>query len=155
MTRSILEAVVVASHEVSMLTGDRIAAVLAEQGLTPATAQALWLIDPDEAPPSMKTMAHRLFCNAPNLSFITNQLVEREFVERSVDPADRRSRVLTLTESGRRARATVIAATLALTPFARLSPEDLRELMKLLRKTLEPADQETGGPAAATGEIQG
>ncbi|MGN9782263.1 MarR family winged helix-turn-helix transcriptional regulator [Nonomuraea sp. ZG12] len=122
-----------------MLTSDRIDAVVAEQGLTQATAQALWMIDPHEAPPSMKAMADRLFCNAPNLSFVTNQLVDRGYVERSVDPDDRRSRVLTLTESGRRARATVIAATLALSPFARLSPEELLQLMKLLEKALEPA----------------
>jgi DNA-binding MarR family transcriptional regulator len=139
MTRSVLEAVVVANHEMFMLTSDRIDAVVAEQGLTQATAQALWMIDPNEAPPSMKAMADRLFCNAPNLSFVTNQLVDRGYVERSVDPDDRRSRVLTLTESGRRARATVIAATLALSPFARLSPEELLQLMKLLEKALEPA----------------
>jgi DNA-binding MarR family transcriptional regulator len=139
MTRSVLEAVVAANHELFMLTGDRLDAVLAEQGLTQATAQALWMIDPDEAPPSMKVMADRLFCNAPNLSFVTNQLVDRGFVERSVDPGDRRSRVLTLTESGRRARAAVIAAMLALSPFARLSHEELLQLMSLLEKAREPA----------------
>jgi DNA-binding MarR family transcriptional regulator len=134
MTRSVLEAVVVANHRLFMLTGDGIEAVLAEHGLTTVTAQALWMIDPDEAPPSMKEMAGRLFCNAPNLSFITNQLVDRGFVERSVDPDDRRSRVLTLTENGRRVRATVIAAMLAVSPFARLSPEELLRLKELLEK---------------------
>jgi DNA-binding MarR family transcriptional regulator len=134
MSRSVLEAVVVANHKVFMLTGDGLEAVLTEHGLTIATAQALWMIDPDEAPPSMKEMAGRLFCNAPNLSFITNQLVDRGFVERSVDPDDRRSRVLTLTGSGRRVRATVIAAMLAISPFARLSPEELLRLKELLEK---------------------
>ncbi len=134
MTRSVLEAVVVANHRLFMLTGDGIEAVLAEHGLTTVTAQALWMIDPDEAPPSMKEMAGRLFCNAPNLSFITNQLVDRGFVERSVDPDDRRSRVLTLTGDGRRVRATVIAAMLAVSPFARLSPEELLRLKELLEK---------------------
>ncbi|MFI7448953.1 hypothetical protein ACIBQX_15770 [Nonomuraea sp. NPDC049714] len=37
MTRSVLEAVVVANHEMFMLTSDRIDAVVAEQGLTQAT----------------------------------------------------------------------------------------------------------------------
>jgi DNA-binding MarR family transcriptional regulator len=134
MTRSVLEAVVVANHRLFMLTGDGIEAVLTEHGLTTVTAQALWMIDPDEAPPSMKEMAGRLFCNAPNLSFITNQLVDRGFVERSVDPDDRRSRVLTLTGDGRRVRATVIAAMLAVSPFARLSPEELLRLKELLEK---------------------
>lgn len=134
MTRSSLEAAVVASHEIFMLTSDRIEAVLAEHGLTHATAQALWVIDPDEAPPSMKVMAGRLFCNAPNLSFVMNQLVGRGYVERAVDPADRRSRVAALTENGRRVRAGVIEATLAMSPLARLDPDDLHHLLGLLRK---------------------
>ncbi len=134
MTRSVLEAVVVANHKTFMLTSDGMEAALAEHGLTHATAQALWMIDPHEPPPSMKVMANRLFCNAPNLSFVTNQLVDRGFVERSVDPDDRRSRVLTLTGSGRRVRATVIAAMLAISPFARLSPEELLRLKELLEK---------------------
>jgi DNA-binding MarR family transcriptional regulator len=134
MSRSVLEAVVVANHKVFMLTGDGLEAVLSEHGLTIATAQALWMIDPDEAPPSMKEMAGRLFCNAPNLSFITNQLVDRGLVERSVDPDDRRSRVLTLTGNGLRVRATVIAAMLAVSPFARLSPDELLRLKELLEK---------------------
>jgi DNA-binding MarR family transcriptional regulator len=134
MSRSVLEAVVVANHKLFMLTGDGLEAVLTEHGLTIATAQALWMIDPDEAPPSMKEMAGRLFCNAPNLSFITNQLVDRGLVERSVDPDDRRSRVLTLTGNGLRVRATVIAAMLAVSPFARLSPDELLRLKELLEK---------------------
>lgn len=128
-----------ANHELFMQTGDRIEAVLTEHGLTPATAQALWAIDPDQAPPSMKTLAGRLYCNAPNLSFVMNQLTDRGLVERSADPADRRSRVVALTDDGRRVRAAVIEATLALTPFARLGDEELRQLVDLLGKALEPA----------------
>ncbi|MCC8337908.1 MarR family winged helix-turn-helix transcriptional regulator [Streptomyces sp. R1] len=141
MTRSTLEAAVAANHELFMRTGDRIEGVLAEHGLTPATAQALWAIDPDEVPPSMKTLAGRLYCNAPNLSFVINQLTHRGLVERSADPADRRSRVVALTEDGRRVRAAVIEATLALTPFARLGDEELRMLVHLLGKALDPAEE--------------
>lgn len=139
MNRSALEAAVVANHAVFMQTSDRIEAALAEQGLTHATAQLLWAIDPDEPSPSMKEMASRLYCNAPNLTFVTNQLVDRGLVERSVDPADRRSRVVALTEDGRRVRESVIEATLAMSPLARLSPAELRHLMGLLGKALEPA----------------
>ncbi|MFH8491126.1 MarR family winged helix-turn-helix transcriptional regulator [Streptomyces longisporoflavus] len=134
-----LEAAVVANHEVFMRTSDRLAPVLAELGLTHATAQALWTIDPDEPPPSMKEMSRRLFCNAPNLSFVVNQLVDRGLVERSVDPADRRSRVVVLTKKGRRVRAEVVDHTLALTPFAGLSPQEVRQLTKLLGKALDAA----------------
>ncbi|MFF3489239.1 MarR family winged helix-turn-helix transcriptional regulator [Streptomyces sp. NPDC002701] len=143
MTRSALEAAVVANHEIFMQTSDRIQAVLAEHGLTHATAQALWAIDPAEAPPSMKELAGRLYCNAPNLSFVVNQLTGRGLVERSADPADRRSRVVALTADGRRVRSAVIEAMLALSPFARLHTDDLLNLVNLLRKVLEPA----AGPA--------
>ncbi|MFE2434669.1 MarR family winged helix-turn-helix transcriptional regulator [Streptomyces sp. NPDC059409] len=153
MTRSTLEAVVAANHELFMRTGDRIEAVLAEHGLTPATAQALWAIDPDQAPPSMKTLAGRLYCNAPNLSFVMNQLTDRGLVERNADPADRRSRVVALTDDGRRVREAVIEATLALTPFARLGDEELRKLVDLLGKALaseeEKAQDLAGRPPKA------
>ncbi|WP_432742817.1 winged helix DNA-binding protein [Streptomyces sp. JH002] len=147
MTRSDLEAVVVANHEIFLRTSDRIEAVLAEHGLTHSTAQALWAIDPDEAPPPMKELAGRLYCNAPNLSFIVNQLTRRGLVERSADPADRRSRVVALTDSGRRVRSAVIGGTLALTPFARLEPDDLLTLAGLLGKALAPTEE----PDAADG----
>ncbi|CAL9649307.1 MarR family winged helix-turn-helix transcriptional regulator [Streptomyces sp. enrichment culture] len=153
MTRSTLETVVAANHELFLQTSDRIEAVLAEHGLTPATAHALWAIDPDQAPPSMKELAGRLYCNAPNLSFVMNQLTHRGLAERSADPADRRSRVVALTEEGRRVRETVIGATLALTPFARLSAEELTRLVSLLGKALAPtaAGTEGGDPEDAEG----
>ncbi|HEY0248215.1 MAG TPA: hypothetical protein VGC45_08120, partial [Gryllotalpicola sp.] len=40
-------------------------------GLTLATAYALWVIDPDEAPPTMRVMTQRLRCAASNLTFIS------------------------------------------------------------------------------------
>ncbi|WP_311979586.1 MarR family winged helix-turn-helix transcriptional regulator [Promicromonospora citrea] len=96
-------------------------------------------IDPEEPPPSMTVMAERLHCNAPNLSFVVKQLVERGYAERATDPHDRRSRVVVLTDEGRQARAEVIAGTLERTPFAVLDGAELRELARLLAKALGPA----------------
>jgi DNA-binding MarR family transcriptional regulator len=132
-----------ANHEIFMLTGDRIEPALTARGLTHATAQALWAIDPAKPPPSMKALAEQLFCNAPNLSFIANQLIERGLVERSVDPTDRRGRVLHLTEKGRQVRQEVIVATLEASPFADCPPQLLREIATLLRQvaaTHRPTD---------------
>src|SRR5690242_4427400 len=120
MTSPDLAAAVAANHELFLLTSDRLGEVFAEHRLTPATAHALWVIDPEEPPPSMKAMAERLYCNASNLTFVTNQLVDRGLAERAIDPADRRSRVLTLTDRGCRVRAEIIRATLNRTPFAAL-----------------------------------
>jgi DNA-binding MarR family transcriptional regulator len=131
-----LLAAVTATYEIWMRTVDLVGPVLAGHRLTPATFQALWVIDPDEAPPSMKVVAERLHCNAPNLTFMTNQLIDRGLVERAMDPADRRSRVMVLTDKGRWVRAEVMRAALEGNPLAALTDGELRQLMTLLNRTL-------------------
>ncbi|WP_433696663.1 MarR family winged helix-turn-helix transcriptional regulator [Nocardiopsis sp. CA-288880] len=138
MTTPELTAVVAATHDIWMRTNDLIGQALAGHQLTPATFQALWAVDPDEPPPSMKVMAERLYCNAPNLTFITNQLADRGLVERAVDPDDRRSRVLVLTDKGRAVRDELVRATLEKTPLAALSDSELRQLMALLGRVVRP-----------------
>jgi DNA-binding MarR family transcriptional regulator len=133
-----LTAAVAATHEIWMRTNDLIQQALAGHRLTPATFQALWAIDPTEPPPSMKVMAERLYCNAGNLTFITNQLTERGLVERAVDPADRRSRVLVLTAKGRRVRAELVRTALEKTPLAVLTAGELQQLMALLNRAVGP-----------------
>ncbi|WJK39497.1 MarR family transcriptional regulator [Solwaraspora sp. WMMA2056] len=123
-----------ANHEIFMTTSDRLEPALTAHGLTNATAQALWAIDPTGPALSMKALAERLYCNAPNLSFIANQLIERGLVERSVDPTDRRGRVLALTDKGRQVRQEIIAATLEASPFTDCPPQLLHELATLLRQ---------------------
>jgi DNA-binding MarR family transcriptional regulator len=132
MDGSNLERAVRVSHEVFLITSNRIVDVLAHHRLTPVTAQALWVINPTEPPPSMKVMAERLYCNAPNLTFVADQLVTRGLAERAVDPSDRRSRVLVLTEEGIRVRAEVMRVTLEQSPFANLDEEQLTTLVRLL-----------------------
>lgn len=134
-----LTAALAATHDLWMRTNDLLTRELAGHRLTPATFQALWALDPDEQPPSMKVMAERLYCNAPNLTFITGQLVERGLVERAVDPQDRRSRVMVLTPEGRRVRAELLRTALEVTPLAALSGEELRSLTALLGRVARPA----------------
>ncbi|MEV0949149.1 MarR family transcriptional regulator [Promicromonospora sp. NPDC050249] len=138
MTRPDLTAVVAATHDLWMRTNDLLGESLAEHQMTPATFQALWVIDPDEPPPSMKLMAERLYCNAPNLTFISNQLVDRGLVERAVDPDDRRSRVLVLTGKGRQVRDELVSTVLEKTPLAALSASELAQLATLLGRVARP-----------------
>lgn len=126
-----VEVAVVAAQSLVAQTNERLEATLADRRLTQATAQALWSIDPDESPPSMKTMAQRLFCNAPNLTFVINQLEQRGFVERRVDPDDRRSRQVLLTEEGARVRADIVSAAVAGSPLARLNDAQLQRFIAL------------------------
>lgn len=123
-----------AIHEVFMRTEAAITAPLAELGLTTATAQALWALDPDEEPPSMKTVAARLHCNAPNLSFVADQLATRELVERVPDPRDRRSRALVLTAKGARVRSQVMSIVVEHSPLSALEPDDITTLLSILDK---------------------
>ncbi|WNV86250.1 MarR family transcriptional regulator [Umezawaea sp. Da 62-37] len=136
MDGSDIERAVRLNHEVFLRTGDRILDLLATHGLTHATAHALWAIDPDEPPPSMKVMAERLFCNAPNLTFVAGQLIAKGLAERAVDPSDRRSRVLVLTEEGTRVRTEVMRVTLERTPFANLDHGQIATLIHLLDTAL-------------------
>ncbi|WP_049563821.1 MarR family winged helix-turn-helix transcriptional regulator [Nonomuraea sp. SBT364] len=136
MTTPELATVLAATHDIWMRTNDLLGQALAGHHLTPATFHALWAIDPDESPPSMKVMAGRLYCNAPNLTFITNQLAERGLVERAVDPADRRSRVLVLTAKGREVRDELVRTALEKTPLAALDRDELRQLMVLLDRAV-------------------
>ncbi|WP_433870814.1 MarR family winged helix-turn-helix transcriptional regulator [Saccharopolyspora sp. CA-218241] len=138
MTAPDLHAALAATYDVWMRTVDQTGSALAGHRLTPATFQALWVIDPAEPPPSMKAMAERLYCNAPNLTFMTDQLVDRGLVERAVDPADRRSRVLVLTAKGRRVRDEVVRDALRSTPLAVLTDAELRQLTTLLGRALHP-----------------
>lgn len=132
MSASELTAVVAATHEIWMRTNHLITRALDAHRLTPATFQALWAIDPGEPPPSMKVLAERIYCNAPNLTFITNQLVDRGLVDRVVDPANRRSRLMVLTEKGRRVRAELVRTAVEKTPFATLTDQELQQLSALL-----------------------
>lgn len=133
-----LHAALAATYEIWMQTVDLTSPALAEHRLTAATFQALWVIDPGEPPPSMKVMAERLHCNAPNLTFVTNQLTDRGLVERAVDPADRRSRILVLTAKGRQVREEVVRTALKDNPLATLTAPELRQLTTLLNRALHP-----------------
>ncbi len=85
----------------------------------------------------MKLMADRLYCNAPNLTFLVNQLVDRGLVTRATDPSDRRSRVLTLTSRGREVREELVSTMLQVTPFAVLDPSELSQLAALLTRVTD------------------
>ncbi|WP_166979778.1 MarR family winged helix-turn-helix transcriptional regulator [Paramicrobacterium fandaimingii] len=116
------------------VTSGRIEAALVEWRLTSQTAHALLAIDPNEAPPSMGVMADQIYCNAPNLTFIAKQLETRGYVSRMKDPDEKRSNVLRLTSAGEHARAAVVQATLAVTPFADCDDDDLRDLALLFTR---------------------
>jgi DNA-binding MarR family transcriptional regulator len=109
--------------------------IQAEYGLKPPQFFALQALD---EPAPMSAIANILRCDRSAVTWITDRLEERGYVERRSDEQDRRVKLLALTDEGRRVREE-IRSRLATPPaaLARLSPAEQRQLRDLLRKALD------------------
>jgi DNA-binding MarR family transcriptional regulator len=109
--------------------------IQAEYGLKPPQFFALNALD---EPVPMSDIATLLRCDRSAVTWITDRLEERGYVERRSDGRDRRVKLLALTEEGSRVR-DEIRARLATPPEAltRLSAAEQRSLRDLLRKALD------------------
>ena len=108
--------------------------IQAEYGLKPPQFFALNAL---EEPAPMSTIANLLRCDRSAVTWITDRLEERGYVERRSDERDRRVKLLALTEEGRRVREE-LRERLATPPepLRRLAPDEQRALRDLLRKAL-------------------
>ena len=108
--------------------------IQAEYGLKPPQFFALQALD---EPVPMSSVANVLRCDRSAVTWITDRLEERGYVERRADAHDRRVKLLALTDEGRRVREE-IRTRLAVPPEAlsRLPKTDQRALRDLLRKAL-------------------
>jgi DNA-binding MarR family transcriptional regulator len=80
---------------------------LHDLGLTPGDMKALLALQPDE-PHSMGELAQTWTCDASNATWIVDRLEEREWVERSPKPGDRRVKTVVLTPEGEKMKALLI-----------------------------------------------
>ncbi|PVG80684.1 MarR family transcriptional regulator [Nocardioides gansuensis] len=109
------------------------AEAVAEHGLTPAQARALFFL---EEPSPMRALSDHLSCDASNLTGIADRLEAQGLVER-VQGEDRRVRLLRLTEEGERVRREVGEhVTRSPSPSDRLTAAERRQLAALLDKML-------------------
>lgn len=118
--------------------------VAAEFGLTGPQARLLvQLVDPVP----MGQLAERLDCDPSNVTGLVDRLTARSLLERRVDEADRRVKLLMLTSAGRRLRSELEARLFAGRPLlARLSPGDQQTLRDLLRRAVgSPGDESPPG----------
>jgi MarR family transcriptional regulator, organic hydroperoxide resistance regulator len=106
----------------------------AEYGLKPPQFFALNELD---EPVPMSSIANVLRCDRSAVTWITDRLEERGYVERQSDPHDRRVKLLALTDEGRRVR-DQIRARLGETPgaLANLTRAEQETLRDLLEKAL-------------------
>jgi DNA-binding MarR family transcriptional regulator len=108
-------------------------------GLSGAQACALgWT----EVEMSMSALARVLACEASNVSQIVARLEAQGLVERTVDDADRRVKLVRITPAGRRTYRRVRARFgWARDGVARLDENERRELHRLLEKMSAPRGQ--------------
>ncbi len=124
--------------EFLVLQRPRMMALCRELDLFPPQLMVLRTLD---RPQPMRDVAATMACDSSNLTGITDRLEERGLVQRTIDPADRRVKLLVLTEAGERQRR-VIVSRLSQPPSGavdNLSEGDLRQLHALLRKALSSA----------------
>jgi DNA-binding MarR family transcriptional regulator len=95
-----------------------------------------------DRPKPMRDVAEHLSCNNSNLTAITDRLEERGLVKRTLDPDDRRVRLLVLTDKGREIQRQVMEF-LRQPPVSMdsFSEEELETLIRLLAK-MEPIGPE-------------
>lgn len=107
-------------------------------GLSPMEVHAVRALQAVAAMPTV-TLAQQIHCEPSNITSVVDRLVRAGLVERTTSDEDRRIRLVTLTEAGRRMRDT-IQQRLATPPAAitRLSADDQRLLRDLLRRMLAP-----------------
>lgn len=105
--------------------------------LTSTQREALFVIAHDPGPTTPGTLAIALAITPGAVTQLVDGLIHEGLVERSPNPADARSRLLTLTaDAAARLDAFERAFTQALAPrFDNLSEVELAELTRLLRQT--------------------
>jgi DNA-binding MarR family transcriptional regulator len=136
LIHSVIKQVFTLAAATSAITVD----LLKELDLTEPLANALWRLDPDGAPPSMRTLATTLNCDPSTVTFLTDRLEQRGLIRRQPTPTDRRQRVIVLTPDGVAVRARLIQTLTTRSPLAALSPADQRHLTTLLaRAGADPA----------------
>ena len=112
-------------------------ALAAELDLSPAQCHLLNLIEPDRPIP-MGQLAGALSCDASNVTGLVDRLESRGLIQRRPSDEDRRVKVLSLTPLGARLRAALVERmTAPPANLGKLSAEDQRALVKLLRRLIE------------------
>jgi DNA-binding MarR family transcriptional regulator len=85
----------------------------------------------------MRRLACALHCDSSNVTGIVDRLEERGLVERRPDPADRRVKLLLLTDAGGELRALLVRRLAdPPAPLQRLSADEQRALRDLMRRAL-------------------
>ena len=109
----------------------------AASGLTPAQGNLLYLLEPGK-PATMVALAKFLGCHDSNITGLVDRLEARGLVERRNDPADRRVKLIALTDEGAEFRKQALQKIYEPPPWiAALKPAEQRQLTEILRRAKE------------------
>jgi len=107
---------------------------LAQRGLTPNDARALWSLEGKEGRP-IGTLAQAWECDPSNATFIVDRLERSGLAERRASPTDRRMKLVGLTAKGAKTRDELLAEYRVPPPeLLGLSEADLKSLIAVLGK---------------------
>jgi DNA-binding MarR family transcriptional regulator len=127
---------------------DRWADVIAQFHVSPSQSKVLRALN-ESGPLGQHQLAQLIAIDPRNAVPLVDSLAERGLLDRGVDPADRRRRVLTLTPRGQQ-----LAAELAsvadeveqdfLSPLSPAEQQSLRQMLLSLVRVRQPAGHEAG-----------
>jgi DNA-binding MarR family transcriptional regulator len=116
-----------------------------EEGLSTAQLDVLRRLR-HHGPTPMRRLAERMNCEASNLTGLVDRLETRGLVERRPDPADRRVRLLALTDEGNRVSQASWVAVARRCRLTSLGPDQRVQLARLLGEALGRADSRSETP---------
>lgn len=110
---------------------------IVDAGLSPPLVATLHLLG--DAAMTMRELAETIGLEPSNLTGIVDRLEARGFVERQSSPDDRRIKKVSLTRAGLAMRKRLLEHLKQPTPWMLLlTKADLRQLLAILRKVLQP-----------------
>lgn len=114
----------------------RVPRIASEHNLSPMALRLLHTLEPGAELP-MSQVAEQLFCDASNVTAMTDRLGERGLVERRDDPRDRRVKLIALTADGEALRTRIVdQLTAPPAQLEALSAADRRALRDLMRRAM-------------------
>ncbi|MFI5784036.1 MarR family winged helix-turn-helix transcriptional regulator [Nocardia sp. NPDC051570] len=134
----VLDLVFAVAEQTNALLADTVG----DLGLTAVMANTLWKIEPS-ATPSMRQLAADLGCDPSTVTFLADRLQDKGLITREIDPANRRAKIVTLTERGLEVRRQLATAMHTRSPIAQLSPTEQRQLSRLLTKAARAKPAQT------------
>lgn len=110
--------------------------------LTPVQGTMLMLFEPDEGK-SMQQLSALMGCDASNTTGLVDRLDSQGLIKRTADPADRRVKLITLSEKGRTCRDAVLKGLqeAEATDLKRLTADEQEMLVRVIDKLTLDVDK--------------